>query len=167
MKKTVIVILVILGVLLVAIGGYLTFEVISSDSKKKPESNEQIDYDKILGVERNNAKGLKNKACLGDVCFNDLKIFKEDDVYYVTANVSNNGTNTIESEYLNLVFKDKNGVVKKDTHYIIKMEAKEIQPYELHFIDNGEEMLNNVESYSLEKSNEEDIRKYNLTIEDI
>lgn len=164
-NKIVGLILLIAGVALIAFGGYQSFLLVSKDKAPNDKESEQEKYDKMFNVERNKSEKLNEEKCLEKICFNNMKVFKEDGVFYATAEITNKGTETIENKYVNVIFVGKDGFSKKQTQVIIKLEGKKMQPFESQFTDNGNAMIKDVTDYSLEFASQEDIEKVNIVNE--
>ena len=165
-QKIVGTLLLVIGVALITLGTYQVF--FKDDTSSKPQEEEkkspeksQEEYDKILKIERNTSKNLAKKKCLDKLCFENLTIFIQDEVYYVTADIKNTGNTSIENKYITLVFKGDGISEQRKVHQIINIGAGETPPYELQFLENGQEMIEKVNDYKLEEATTDDIATIN------
>ncbi len=157
-------IVLVLGIILIACGGYVIhFDINHKNTKKEANSEikSQEEYDKILNVERNKSEKLSQKKCLDNICFENLKIFRQNDIYFITATITNTGLSTIDSKYINIIFKTNNGQIKKEIYEISHLKAKKSQTYERHFLEDGDLMIKEIVDYTLEFSTEDEINTIN------
>lgn len=167
-QKVVGIILLSIGICLIAFGGYKLFlepkpEKDSKNENQITEDNKQDEVDKILNIKRNPSENLAKTKCLDSLCIENLTVFQQDGIYYITADIKNTSNQIIEDKYITLVFTDKNSNQTKSIYYIKRINQQSNIPYEAQFAENKDILLT-VTDYYVEESTEAD--KNTITIGD-
>ena len=153
MKKIVIVILILVGVISLGIGISLVFTGNKEDNNKNTNNNTNNEPANQEEIREGNVTEIKEEHCLGDLCIKDLKIINDSpQMNILSGTFVNKSDNTITGDCFKFIFEINKEVIEKNFCYG-DIEAHGEAPLELQYQD---PRIINATDYKLQMLTEEE-----------
>lgn len=152
MKKIVIVILILVGVVSLGIGISLVFTGNKEDNNEQVNNNNE-DTTPEDETREGNVTEINEEHCLGDLCIKDLKIINDSpQMNILSGTFVNKSDNTITGDCFKFIFEINKEVIEKNFCYG-DIEAHGEAPLELQYQD---PRIINATDYKLQMLTEEE-----------
>ena len=152
MKKIVIVILILVGVVSLGIGISLVFTGNKEDNNEQVNTNNE-DTTPEDETREGNVTEINEEHCLGDLCIKDLKIINDSpQMNILSGTFVNKSDNTITGDCFKFIFEINKEVIEKNFCYG-DIEAHGEAPLELQYQD---PRIINATDYKLQMLTEEE-----------
>lgn len=160
MKKIVIVILILVGVVSLGIGISLVFTGNKEDNNEQVNNNNE-DTTPEDETREGNVTEINEEHCLGDLCIKDLKIINDSpQMNILSGTFVNKSDNTITGDCFKFIFEINKEVIEKNFCYG-DIEAHGEAPLELQYQD---PRIINATDYKLQMLTEEEKNSFLNTV---
>ena len=162
MKKILITITLLIGMLLMILGISIQLSSSKESSKAEPTTNEteeltEKEIDEIYDIERNESKNIKKEHCLNNICISSMEIINQyDDIMVVSGEITNKSASITPAGYIKIVFQLEE---KQETlmFYYNAIESNKTIPLELQ---HQKKELVTATDYTIEIPTQDEINEY-------